>query len=197
MKFKIRAICALTVGLTAGSPSLAQDASAEPPMLSVDVPLQVSDLAHGAYGIQISCDAMSGDGDFVATGNTYLIDNSVYEANKMAFYELMADDIAIVQSVDISNLDDYGTVNVEVIQNLGYQIDSWVTGRCDLFINHGAITNEVVLSSTPRECDLPIGFDDTVATCSWPGSELVSVVTFERPGFNEDGTLATLPGIDE
>lgn len=167
-------------------------------MLTVDVPVQVSDLTHDVYGIHLDCDAKSSDGNFVATGRTFFIETSVYEQYSSVLSSLYgSDDAGEIVVGELSSLENGETLRVFILQNDGYQIDGWVTGRCDMYIMHGTPINSGLHSSSADYCDPAPGIDVEISTCAWPGSDLVTAVDFVRPGFNEDGSLAPLPGVDE
>lgn len=171
--------------------AVAQD---DPPTLTASIPLEVSDLTRDVYGIGVDCFAMSAAGDTVASGGTYLIETEVYNSQSDAYEEITAEEIDSIMPSDLATLEAGETIEVKMYQRAGKQIDAWVTGRCELRISHGTPPNSVVESSAARVCDSNNG--DNIAICAWPGSELVSEVTFVRPGLNADGTPEALPGVD-
>lgn len=167
-------------------------------MLTVDVPVYVSDLTRDAYGIRVDCDAQSSDGSFVATGRTFFVETSVYQKYSSEMNGLYGpdDNVEIVPG-ELSTLENGEPLQVYVLQNEGYHIDGWVRGSCDMFILHGTPSNTGLPYVSVDYCDPSPGKYDEIAACAWPGSDLVTSVDFVRPGFNEDGSLAPLPGVDE
>lgn len=191
----LRNIATIAVLFALGQQTFAQG---EPPTLTVDVPVQISDLTRDVYGIQLDCDALSSDGNFVASGRTNFIESSVWQQYQSELSQLYgSDDVDNIVLGELSSLEDGDTIRVFVVQNEGYQIDGWVKGRCDLLIMHGTPSHASVRTSSADFCDPAPGNDVDISACAWPGSDLVTVASFVRPGFNPDGTLASLPGVDD
>ena len=192
----LRTIPTLAALMILGQQAIAQQ---DPPTLTIEVPVQISDLTQDVYGINLVCDALASDGNYVASGRTYFIESSIYSQYTSELSQLSgSDDSGNIVPGELSSLENGETLQVFVQQNQGYQIDGWVTGRCDLLIMHGTPSHaDVILTSSAKYCDSAPGIDVEISTCAWPGSELVTVVTFVRPGFNEDGSLAALPGVDD
>ena len=85
----LRNIATIAVLFALGQQTFAQG---EPPTLTVDVPVQISDLTRDVYGIQLDCDALSSDGNFVASGRTNFIDSSVWQQYQSELSQLFGSD---------------------------------------------------------------------------------------------------------
>lgn len=182
----------LGICLAVGSGVVAQDTPQS--VMTVTVPVQVSDLAGEAFGVGIYCELLTTNRETVGWGSTYLIQTKTFSA-----YREKLEDFYNVQSrVLPDDLTETNTrVDVQIYANNDAYVESWTNGYCQLDIEWGDVALGEFGAGQAEDCGTASPNVDLMSMCAWPGSELVGEVTFVRPGFNADGTLATLPGVDQ
>lgn len=180
MKLKLTAMAA---AIFAG-PLAAQD-EAEPPYVTVNVPVTLSNLTRDTFGVSIICFLESADGTALGDATTTLLDTSreFTASSSLAFLDEDEPDIRELALEGFS-----GTVQVFVSSyNADLPIDAWAQGSCELrvlAIPVGETDRALVRNNIAQECGAtPSG---TASYCELPGSNSISRVTFTRPGFGVD-----------
>lgn len=182
MKLKLTAMAAICAG------PLAAQNEAEPPYVTVSVPVTLSNLTRDTFGVSIICFLESADGTALGDATTNLMDTtrefSAYDA--YAFID-DADDYLREATLEGFN----STVHVYVsAYNADLPIDAWAQGRCEmrvLAIPVGETDPALVRNNLAQPCvATPSG---TASYCQLPGSNSIAEVTFTRPGFEIDGQL--------
>ncbi|MFK7792510.1 MAG: hypothetical protein AB8B88_07550 [Devosiaceae bacterium] len=170
-----------------------QDPSQDAPSINISVPLITDDLTNRVNGIQVACTLSTSADEIVATGGTYIFPVGYTEWDQ----EFLYNQVITYQRAGIltGSLESDEPVDVMVFQTEGYQIEGWVHGRCDLLIMHIDPQAQNSSSNAPIECGVSPP-NASLHLCAFPDSDFVSSVEFVRPGFNRDGTLETLPGVD-
>lgn len=170
-----------------------QNSAADTPSITVTVPLMTADFTDRVNGFQVDCTLRTAADEIVANGTTYILASQLSGAGS----DFINGHVITQPWADVlyGNIEADETVDVDIVQNEGYQIEGWVHGRCDLLLMNIDQQEQTSATDAPIECGLSPP-NNQLHLCAFPGSEFVSSVEFLRPGFNRDGTLETLPGVD-
>jgi hypothetical protein len=193
-------LAAVSIICTTG-PVLAQDQQVKSDFnLTVVVPLDVTDLTDDVFGIEIGCLAYSSllgeDNNIVGAGRVAVLDADRDPLRTEAFKATFADASIYTTFVD----HDFNALPVEVLADVNDisdgQLRGWTHGECNLAIYFGDTTEAGNYGGAPADCAATQERED-VARCIFPESESVEQIKFSREGFDLNGQLETLPGVDD
>jgi hypothetical protein len=167
--------------------------------LQVVVPLDVSDVTEDTIGIEVGClvySSLAPDLGPIGAGRVVIIRNWISVDTYDAFQARFAN-AAIPTSfeqLDLAQLG--GTIAVVAHEMERAMLAGWTHGECHLGVYAPRISTVGEFGSTPLDC-YATETVEPVALCAFPGTDLITETRFSRPGFALDGTVQTLPGIDE